>query len=189
MIGGNDNSSAQAVRQVSGKPSIKQRIVAGAKKFYIIVGYLWVVLSLLELHRLAIFRELNRTDRIDYRIALALINALVLGKVVLVADELHLAEPFLRDKRLIFSVLFRSAVLAVLLLLFDVVEAVIVGMLHGKTLIQSIPQMGGGGLEGKLIVGTIMFFFGIPFFAFTETRQVMGKDEMRSLMLAKRSGR
>lgn len=148
-----------------------------------------MVLSLLELHRLAIFRELNRTDRIDYRIALALINALVLGKVVLVADELHLAEQFLKDKRLVFTVLFRSAVLAMLLLLFDILEAVIVGMLHGKTLIQSVPQMGGGGLEGKLIVGTIAFFFAIPFFAFTEAHHVLGKDEMRYLMLAKRSSR
>jgi hypothetical protein len=76
-----------------------------------------------------------------------------------------------------------------LLLLFDILEAVIVGMLHGKTFPQSIPQLGGGGLEGKIIVGTIMFFFGIPFFAFTEARRVVGKDEMRSLMFAKRSGR
>jgi hypothetical protein len=41
--------------------------------------YLWVVLSLLELHKWVIFRELNQTERIDHRIVLALANALVVG--------------------------------------------------------------------------------------------------------------
>jgi hypothetical protein len=98
MIRDSGTSSAQTIRQVSGKSSAKHRVIEEAKKFYIIVGYLWVVLSLLELHRLAILRQLDRSDRIDYRIGLALINALVLGKVVVVADHLHLAENFLKEK-------------------------------------------------------------------------------------------
>jgi hypothetical protein len=63
---------------------------------------------------------------------------------------------------------------------------VIVGMWHGKTVAQSIPQVGGGGLEGKLIVGTILFVVLIPFFAYTELRRGLGKDRLHSLMFTKR---
>lgn len=171
----------------SEKPSIKQRILNEIKKFSGIVGYVWVVLVLLDLHKLAIFRELNHTYRVDYRIGLAFVSAVVLGKVVLVADELHVAEQ-LRGKQLILSVLFRSAVFALLLLFFDVLEQTIVGMVHGKTFVQSIPRLGGGGLEGNLIAGIIMFVFFIPYFSFVEVLQVVGKDRLRSLIFAKKSG-
>jgi hypothetical protein len=63
---------------------------------------------------------------------------------------LKIVEQFLKSKRLIFSVLFRSAVLAVLLPHSGNGD---VGILHGKTSIQSIPQMGGGGLERISISG------------------------------------
>ena len=76
------------------KASIKQRVFDEAKKLFIIVGYVWVVLVLLELHRWAIFRELDQTNRMDYKIGLLLINALVLGKVILLASDLH-AQHFL----------------------------------------------------------------------------------------------
>jgi hypothetical protein len=54
---------------------------------------------LLELHRLAILRELNPTAPAAYRVGFALINALVLGKIILIADAFHLGECF-KDKAL-----------------------------------------------------------------------------------------
>ena len=168
-----------------GNRTVKQKVVSGIKEYALIVGYLWIVLLLLELYKFAIFRELNQGYRIDYKIGFALINALVLGKVILLGEDFHVAEQ-LKGKRLFYSILFKSAVYAVLLVCFNVLEEVIVGMWHGKTLAQSIPQVGGGGLEGKLIVGTILFVVLIPFFAYTELRRTLGKDHLRSLMFTKR---
>jgi hypothetical protein len=110
---------------------------------------------------------------------------LILGKVILIAEELHVAKQ-LEEKRLVYSILFKSAVFAVLLVCFDVVEEVIVGMFHGKTVAQSLPQVAGGGLEGELIAGLIIFVVLIPYFAFTEVRRVVGKDKLHALVLDKR---
>jgi hypothetical protein len=167
------------------KPAVKQRVVSGVKKFAIIVGYLWVVLLLLELYKFAIYRELNQGYRLDYKIGFALINALVLGKVILLAEDFHVGER-LQGKRLVYSILFKSAVYAVLLVCFNVLEEVIVGMWHGKTFAQSIPQVGGGGLEGELIIGTILFVVLIPFFAYMELRRGLGEDQLHSLMFTKK---
>jgi hypothetical protein len=168
------------------KPALRRRLIDELTEVCIVVCYLWLLLIVFELHRFAIMREMNTVYRMDYRIGLALVNALVLGKAILVAQHLHFVDR-LKDKRLVYSILFKSAAFAVILLVFDVLEEVIVGLVHGKSLEQSIPQIGGGGLEGKLIVCLMAFIVLIPFSAFIEIRRVIGRDNLRDLVLAKRS--
>lgn len=167
------------------KHKVKEKAISEAKRFAGIVLYLWVLLSLLEIHRLAVLREVHQTSVSGYRFGFAAINALVLGKVILIAQDFHIGERF-SEKRVIDSALFKSAVFAVLLVCFDVLEEVIVGVIHGKSIAASVPQMGGGGLEGKLIVGVIGFVVLIPFFLFIEMQRVLGKNELYSLMFRNR---
>ena len=54
---------------------------------------------LLELHRLAVLREQHPMSPVGYRVGFALINALVLGKIILIADAFHLADDFKDRKR------------------------------------------------------------------------------------------
>jgi hypothetical protein len=164
---------------------IKQRVVDELTEYCIIVGYVWVFLIVLQLHRFAILRELNIVYRMDYRIGLALVNALLLGKFILIAQRFKFLDR-LKDKRLVWSILFKSAIVALILLVFDIVEEVIVGLVHHKSFVQSIPQMGGGGLEGKLIVCLMAFIVLIPFSAYIELRRVIGGETLRTLLLAKR---
>jgi hypothetical protein len=160
----------------------KKRIVDGLKRFSIIVAYLWALLSVFELHKWAVFREQNISDTLlGYRVGFALVNALVLGKVFFIAEDLHLGERF-KDKQLIIPVLFKSAMFSVTLVCFYILEEVLVGMWHGKTIAQSIPRLGGGGLEGILIVGIMMFVALIPFFAFKEISRALGEGELKSLL-------
>lgn len=167
------------------KQKVKEKAISEAKKFAVIVVYLWVLLSLLELHRFAVLREVHQTSVSGYRFGLAAINAFVLGKVILIAQDLHLAERFRKD-RIVSSALFKSAVFALLLVCFNIFEEVIVGVIHGKSVAASVPQIGGGGLEGKVIVGVIGFVVLIPFFLFSETQQVVGKNELNTLIFRKR---
>ena len=117
---------------------------------------------------------------------LCFVNALVLAKVMLFAEDLHVAEGF-RDRALFYLIVLRSAVFSIILVCFDILEEVLVGMFHGKTFAQSIPMLGGGGLEGVLLVGVIIFVVLIPFFGYQEIARVMGKDELLSLMFTKKS--
>lgn len=168
------------------KQKVKQKAISEVKKFAAIVLYLWVLLSVLEMHRFAVLREVHQTSAYGYRFGLAAINAFVLGKVILIAQDLHVGGR-LGEKRIAALALFKSAVFAVLLVCFDVLEEVIVGVIHGKSIAASVPQIGGGGLEGKVIVGIIGFVVLIPFFLFTEMQRVMGRDELYALIFRKKT--
>jgi hypothetical protein len=46
-----------------------------------------------------------------------------------------------------------------------------------------MPSLGGGGVEGMLLVGLMVFIVLIPFFSFTEVARVIGEDELVSIIL------
>jgi hypothetical protein len=168
------------------KRKAKERAATELKKVIAIAFYLWVVLSLLEIHRFVVLREVSQTSLPGYRIGFAAINALILGKVIVIGQTLHVGEQ-LNEKSVVYSASFKSALFALLLVCFNIAEEVIVGVIHGKSIVASIPQMGGGGLEGKLLVGVMAFVLLIPFFLFTEVQRVLGRDKLHSLIIQKRS--
>jgi hypothetical protein len=163
----------------------KDRLIDELKRFAVIVVYFWVGLSLFDIHKLAVLREQSSEPALHFKLGLNLINAVVLGKVVLIGESLHFAERF-KHRALIYPIIFKSAIFAVLLVCFAIAEDVILGMFHGKTVAQSIPEMGGGGLEGKALVCLMFFVSLIPLFTSTELRRVLGEAEFHSLMFADR---
>lgn len=165
---------------------LKTRAISEAKKFAVIVGYLWMLFVLLQLHKLTILRHENPFTSYGYPVGFAFINALVLGKVILVAGAFHLGENF-RHKPLVYTILFKSVIFSVLLVCFDVLEEVLVGLLHHKSIFESIPTLGGGGVEGTLLVGLMVFIVLIPFFSFTEVAHVIGEDELVSMIFKRRT--
>jgi hypothetical protein len=174
--------SSQPTRRVQ----VKERAVSELKKYAAIAFYLWVLFSLFEIHRYAVLRELNIHSLSGYKIGFAAINALIMGKVILIGEALHVGEQ-LSERRLIYSVLFKSAAFALLVVCFDVVEEVIVGLIHGKSLVASIPKLGGGGLEGMILFGIMAFVVLTPFFFFTEVQEAVGKEKLQSLIFHERS--
>ncbi len=168
------------------KHALKEKALVEAKSFSVIVGYLWVLFSLLEAHKWMILRQHNLSSELGYKVGFGLINAIVLGKVIFIAEALQAGE-HLRNRPLIYPILYKSAVFSTILICFHIVEGVLIGMFHGKTIAQSIPEIGGGGLVGILIVGAFMFVVLIPFFAFMEFGRVLGEDELKSLLFGRRT--
>ena len=168
------------------KRKMKEKAIEETKRFIAIALYIWVFLVVLELHRFAVLREVHVNSLPGHRFGFAAINALMLGKVILIGQVLHVGHQ-LNEKRLIHAVLFKSAIFALLLICFEIVEEVIVGLIHGKSLAASIPQFWGGGLEGILLAGLMAFVALIPFFLFTEVQSVIGRDKLRSLIFQERS--
>jgi len=164
------------------KRTLKQRAYQGFKEYLMISLYLWLVFSLFVLYRAVLLSE---------RVTLlvhgeALLNALALGKIMLVAQELHFAEKF-RDKPLIYATLFRSAAFAIVLGCFKVIEEICVGLYHGKSAAESIKGVGGGTLNGILATMAILAVLLIPFFAFSELRNIIGREKLSAIFLT--SGR
>jgi hypothetical protein len=159
---------------------LKKKAIEEGRLMILITAYLWSLFSVLELHRVAVLRAENVP--FSYRLGFALINAFILAKVILIAEALHAGKPA-AGLPMFAAVLFKSAIFTIILSCFNVAEKVMVGLLHGKTLAQSMPDLAGGGLVGQLLVGIVVFVVLIPFFSFTELRQAMGTDEFDALIL------
>jgi len=156
---------------------LKTGAIDETKKLFGIFIYLWVLLSLFSFHKALVLNE----EYLLYDQGFALINALVLAKVVLVGEFFGIGDK-LRNRPLIYPIIFKAAVFAVLLICFHIVEKTLTGLLHGKTLFQSIPSIGGGMLQGILMIGIIMFVALMPFFAFRELDRAIGTQELHRLL-------
>lgn len=164
---------------------LKERAISEAKRFAVIVVYLCMLFVLLQLHKLTVLRGQEPVTAFAYPIGFALINALILGKIILIAEAIHVGERF-KDRALVYAILFKSATFSILLVCFEILEEVLVGLFHHKTISQSMPTLGGGGLDGTLLVGLMVFIVLIPFFSFTEVARVIGEGELLSMIFKRR---
>jgi hypothetical protein len=174
------NAEASDAGQPSkAKPSLKARLYDELRKFLMIFSYLWLVFFVFLVHEWAVLAS----NHISFRFyGLAIVNALVLSKIMLIAEALKSADR-LNDKPLVYPIAFKSISFSVLLMVSYVVEEIAVGLFHGKSVGESFPDVGGGGLVGLLTVGGIFCIALVPFFGFREIARVIGEAEFRALML------
>ncbi len=164
--------------------SLKSKVVHETAKFFAYFIYLWILFGLFSLHKAIIFQPGHLVPRLGF----ACFNALIMAKVMLLAEELRVGERFHFD-RLIFTILFKAAAFSFVMVVFDIVEEVVLGHFHGKDVAQSLDDLGGGSLAVIISIGVIMFFILIPFFAFTEFDRVTGRDKLVRVLLARRLNR
>jgi hypothetical protein len=167
------------------KRKAKEKVTTELKRTIAIAVYLWVLFSMFEIHRYAILRGVTHASISTYRIGFAAINALIVAKFILIGEAAHLGDT-LRQRRVIYSVVYKSAIFALFVVACSVIEGVIVGLIHGSSIGASIPRMGGGGLLGMVLVAIMVSIVLIPFFLYTELRLLMGKEKLHSMILQKR---
>jgi hypothetical protein len=161
--------------------SLKSKAIHEAEKFLAYFIYLWILFGLFSLHKAIIFQPGHLVPRLGF----ACFNALIMAKVMLLAEDLRIGERF-HFSRLIFSILFKAASFSFVMVVFDIVEEVVLGHFHGKDISQSLDDLGGGSLKVIISIGIIMFFILIPFFSFTEIGRVIGQDKLTKLLLMRR---
>ena len=159
---------------------LKALAIDETRKLFQVFLYIWILLSLFSIHKALIFNE----DILTYQLGCALINAWALAKVVLIGQRLSLGDRF-RGKPLVYAIMFQATIFAITLLIFYIIEETLIGMWHGKTFVESIPAIGDGTLQAIIITVIIMFFALIPFFAFRELEQAIGRDILRQLLFGR----
>ena len=156
------------------KRSLKQKILHEMRECLVIALYLFVVLSLLSVHKSMILAQYH----IDFAIhGVALINALALSKVILVAQDLHLADQ-IRNAPLIYPTLVKSFAFTVVLAIVKIAEDAVVGRFRGESFHASLSDLEGGSWPAILTLMGLIFVMLIPFFAFTELRRVFGSERL-----------
>jgi hypothetical protein len=151
-----------------------------ATRFGLMFVYLWLVFGLFVLFERIIRGQMGLGYQSQ---GFALINALVLAKVMLVAEDLHLGHG-MRRQPLACAALGEAALFAIVFIIFHILESLAAGLLHGSTLAAGVPAFGGGGLAGLVTVATIMFVVLIPYFAFRDIGRVLGQGELRRLLFS-----
>jgi len=157
---------------------LKERAINEVRRFVILFVYLWILFGLFVLNERIILRqqEIGFSSQ-----GFAIINALVLAKVMLIAEDLNLGH-WLGNRPLIYPILRDSLIFTVLFIVFHVVEKVVIGLVEGGTLAKSVPAIGGGGMGGLMCVAAILFVALIPYFGFSIVSRAMGPGQLNTML-------
>ncbi len=162
---------------------LKQQIKHEAREWAVMFAYLWLLFGLFGLHQSIIMSQ----QHLDFRMqGFAVINALILSKVMLVGEGLQFAQGR-PEARPIVTILKKSLAFALLFMAFHVLESIVVGLAHGKQLAESFPALAGGGFRGIVSLGVIVSVSLIPFFAIRELSRDLGKGQLSRLLLEPRA--
>jgi hypothetical protein len=162
--------------------TLKQKAYAELKEFLVITLYLWVVFGLFLLYKSVVLGE----EHISYLPhGIALINALLFAKFILISRALHLGDRA-NDAPLIYPTLLKSALFTVVLACCKILEDAAGGLYHGKSFSQSIADLGGGTWQGILTLTVLLFVVLIPFFGFGELQRVLGEGKLAQLFFQPR---
>ncbi|MBV9249340.1 MAG: hypothetical protein JO227_08875 [Acetobacteraceae bacterium] len=163
------------------RTNLKARAVHEARRFAVMFLYLWLILGFYVLSERVILAERGTLVTAQ---GFALINALILAKVMLVVEDLNLLR-WLRPRPLIYPILSESLLLSLLFICFHVIEKVITGLLAGKSVVESIPSIGGGGIVGLICVAVMLFVALIPFFAFKHVARELGEGRLNAMLFGR----
>ena len=161
---------------------LKEKAIEELKEFWIIALYLTVFLTGFTFYRRMVLAEFGVTY-LHYGIGL--IEALVIAKVVLIGRAMGLGK--VPDRApLILSVVYKALLFAVLTILFGVLESVIEGLIHKDdrpTIAHKLLAVGTHELLARMIMLFISF---VPFFAFWEIGEAVGRHKLIEMFFAKR---
>ena len=154
------------------KGSLKEKIFHEMAEYWINVVYLTIVFAAFTQYRRLV---LAAHDIIYTNYWVAVIEALILAKVVMIGDVLHLGRR-LEQKPLIFPTLLKTVVFSLFVSIFTIIEHVIKGLWKGTGLMGGLGDFFEKG-QHELMAGCLIVFVAfIPFFAFRELGRALGGE-------------
>jgi hypothetical protein len=160
----------------------KQRATREFIEYCINVAYLTVFFGAFTWYRRLILAHYG-IAYLHYWISL--IKALILAKVIMIADLLGLGRRF-ENKPLIVPTMYRTVVFTVFVAAFAILEHTIGGLLKGKGLAGGFYEFKSEGWYELLARCLVIFFAFIPFFAFKELGRVLGKGRIVDMFFRKK---
>lgn len=173
-MGLSNNLGSRDGGSVTRASTIKAKVADELRKFWAIAIYLLVVFGAFTTYRRLILSESGITY---YHYGFAIIESLILAKVILLGEALRLGRRF-ESPPLIMTVLVKSVVFGLFFGLFTVLEHTLEGLIHHKDwgeIAHSIVSVGRNEILARSIMVIVTF---VPFFAFLETDRVLGSGKL-----------
>ena len=142
----NVGSAASRTVEAGSKKSLKERALSELEKYAVITVYLWLLFALFSLHRQLV---LGHGVSVWHQ-GLAIVNALIFGKVILIGEALHVGK-VLERRALVWVMFGKSLIFAVLVLVFYIAEEAIRAWFEGQ------PADFGGSLPALVTYAAIFF--------------------------------
>jgi len=162
---------------------LKQKVRHELIEYALNVAYLAMVFAAFTVYRRLILASYDITYT-NYWVAL--IEALILGKVIMIGGLFRLGRS-LEDKPLIYSSLYKTAVFCLFCAAFTVAEHTVVGLWKGEGLAAGLHEMAGKG-RSEILASTLMLFVSLfPFFAFKELGRVAGRGRLMEIFFMTRA--
>ncbi len=148
-------------------------------RFWMIAAYLYVCFGAIALYKAAILQA----HGIDYwPYGAAAIEALLVGKFVMIGDAVELGERR-RPQRLVFALLEKSVFFLLFLMALSAAEEVVTGLIHGRSVMASVRGLWGGTLFQVFASSLLMLLILIPYIAVGEAVRMIGPERLRALLL------
>lgn len=110
--------------------------------------------------------------------AFALINALIITKVIMIGEYMHVGRKG-ENRPLLLSAIWKAFVFGLLVFGFHVVEEVIKRLIHGADIAKASSNIRFDELGARAI---LVFCTFIPLFAFREFRRVLGHERFYRIL-------
>jgi hypothetical protein len=153
-------------------------------EYLVISTYLFVCFGALLFYKAAILGG-DGAEFAPFGIAAA--KALVLGKFVLVMHALKVGEQPGGARVLLADILKKSVTFLIFLSALTVVEEIIIGFLHGRTVQEALGEIAGGTLRQALATSILMLLILIPYFAFRVISIRLGEGVLWKLLTERTS--
>jgi hypothetical protein len=161
---------------------LKQKAKHELIEYAVNVAYLAIVFAAFTWYRRLILASYDITYTNYW---FALIQALILGKVVMIGGIFRLGRS-LEGKPLIYSSLYKTAVFCLLCAAFTVAEHTVVGLWKGGGLAAGLHEISEKGGH-EVLANTLMLFVSLlPYFAFRELGRAIGRDRLREIFFLSR---
>jgi hypothetical protein len=145
----------------------------------------WITALYLGLY-LGAFMGYRRLLMAEYHIhyahyGFAVIQALVLAKVILIGDAVGVGRRLREDRPLIYITLFRAVRFTLWVAFFTVLEHMLEGLVRGEGWMGGLNELLRLGKYELLASSLVIFFTFIPFFAFRELNRALGQHTIWNL--------
>lgn len=161
-----------------------RKMLAELKQFMILSVYLYICFGAVILYAVSVLRS-HGVDYSPYGIAL--IRALIMAKFILIGDSLDIGKIH-GHVILIHSVMYKSIIYLVFLIILSVLEEVAMGLLHGHAAVAVLSGIGGGTGLQILAKCFLLWLILLPIVGIQEISKVLGPGVLhRMFFVADRS--
>lgn len=164
------------------KGNRKQRILHEAAEYWITFIYLALFFGSFTLYRKLILAEHHISS---FHFGMSLLEALILAKVILIGNALHLGRHF-ETRPLLIPTLYKAMVFSLFTGAFALLEHSLHGLIHGGGITEGVRQLISLGWDELAARCLIMFTAFIPFFAFQELGNALGEGKIWELFFLSR---